>query len=253
VGSASGLGGDADVWVYSLRGGSLSRLTFGGHLYPAWTAHGDRIAYYRGRDQALLAKPADGSGAEETLLGSSADAQFPGSWSADGRSLALSRVGSTPEILLLEPGRDPRPFEPQASTPVFSPDGRWIAYQSPSAGNAHVFVRSAQGAGKWQVSPEFGGYPRWSGDGRELYYIGIGTQQRPLLAVDVASGPAFRAGPPHTVVADLSRYLTSTAPQLDWDAAPDGQRFVFIEVERAPEEGTRIDVALHWARHLAAR
>jgi hypothetical protein len=45
--------------------------------------------------------------------------------------------------------------------------------------------------------------------------------------------------------------MTSTAPQVDWDAAPDGRRFVFIEAERAKDEGTRIDVALHWARHLA--
>jgi len=46
--------------------------------------------------------------------------------------------------------------------------------------------------------------------------------------------------------------MTSTAPQVDWDAAPDGRRFVFIEVERAKDEGTRIDVAPHWARHLAS-
>jgi hypothetical protein len=39
---------------------------------------------------------------------------------------------------------------------------------------------------------------------------------------------------------------------VDWDAAPDGRRFVFIEAERAKDEGTRIDVALHWARHLGA-
>jgi Tol biopolymer transport system component len=37
---------------------------------------------------------------------------------------------------------------------------------SPASGNANVFVRSLGGQGKWQVSPELGGYPRWSGDGR---------------------------------------------------------------------------------------
>ena len=70
------------------------------------------------------------------------------------------------------------------------------------------------------------------------------------MAVSVEGGPAFRTGPPRVIVPDLSRYMTSTAPQLDWDAAPDGRRFVFIEPERAKDEGTRIDVALHWARHL---
>jgi serine/threonine-protein kinase len=251
VGSASAAGSDADVWVYTFASRSLSRLTFGGHIYPAWTRHGDRVAYYRGRDQAILAKPADGTGAEETLSGPSSETRLPGSWSGDGRTLALSVVGSAPKIDLLAPGGTARPLEQEASAPAISPDGRWIAYQSPSAGSANVFVRSLLGDGKWQVSPEVGSYPRWSGDGRELFYLGTGSQQRPVMAVSVASGPAFSAGPPRVVVADTSRYMTSTAPQVDWDVAPSGKGFAFVEVERAPGEGTRIDVALHWARHLA--
>jgi serine/threonine-protein kinase len=251
VGSASGLGMDADVWVYSLSSGSLSRLTFGGNVYPAWTPGGDRISYVRGRDQALVTKPADGTGAEEQLEAPVPDTLLPGSWSADGRTLAVSRVGSAREIYLLTPGEKSLLFEKDASVPAFSPDGRWIAYMSPASGNTNVFVRSVGGQGKWQVSSELGGYPRWSGDGRELYYVAPGTPQRPLMAVAVANDASFRAGPPRILVADLSRYMTSTAPQLDWDAAPAGDRFVFIEVERAKDEGTRIDIALHWARHLA--
>jgi Tol biopolymer transport system component len=116
----------------------------------------------------------------------------------------------------------------------------------------NVFVRPARGEGKWQVSTELGGYPRWSGDGRELFYVATGVPKRALMAVEAARDPAFRAGPPRVVVADLSRYMTSTAPQVDWDVSPDGRRFVFVEPARAKDEGTRIDVALHWARHLGA-
>jgi Tol biopolymer transport system component len=101
------------------------------------------------------------------------------------------------------------------------------------------------------VSSEPGGDPKWSGDGRELFYLTSGQTQRSLMVVAVEGGSSFRAGPPR-VVADVTRYLTSSAPVVDWDVAPDGRRFVFIEAERAKDEGTRIDVALHWARHLGA-
>jgi serine/threonine-protein kinase len=252
VGSAAtGVGSDTDVWVYSFASGGLDRLTFDGSAYPAWKPSGDTFAYMRG-NQAVFTKPADGTGAGEQLVAPGSDALLPGSWSADGRILALSRAASDREILLVTPGDEPRVFEKDASGPAFSADGRFIAYASPAAGVTNVFVRSTSGDGKWQVSSEVGGYPRWSGDSRELFYIATATLKRSLMAVTVAGGPSFRAGPPRVVVEDLSRYMTSTAPQVDWDAAPDGRRFVFVEVERAKDEGTRIDVALHWARHLSA-
>jgi len=86
---------DGDVRVYSLSGGSLSRPTFDGSAYPSWAPSGDRIAYMRG-NQAVLARSADGTGAEEQLVAPGSDALVPGSWSADGRTLALTRgaVGS---------------------------------------------------------------------------------------------------------------------------------------------------------------
>jgi Tol biopolymer transport system component len=249
VGSAAtGVSSDGDVWVYSLSSGSLNRLTFDGSAYPSWTPSGDRIAYIRG-NQAVLAKSADGTGAEEQLVAPSSDALLPGSWSADGRTLALTRVASALGILFLTPGDKPRLFETDASAPAFSPDGRFIAYASPASGLRYVYVRSARGEGKWQVSSEPGGDPKWSSDGRELFYLTPAQPQRSLMVVAVEGGSTFRAGQPR-VVADVSRYMTSTAPQVDWDAA-DGRRFVFIEAERAKDEGTRIDVTLHWARHLA--
>ena len=162
----------------------------------------------------------------------------------------MSRVGSAREISCSR-REQPRLFETDASAPAFSPDGRWIAYASPGVRQLERFVRPASGEGKWQVSPEFGGYPRWSGDGRELFYLGIRQPQRPLMAVSVEGGAAS-AGPPAACRRGPEPLHDATAPQLDWDAAPDGRRFVFIETERAKDEGTRIDIALHWARHLAA-
>jgi hypothetical protein len=72
------------------------------------------------------------------------------------------------------------------------------------------------------------------------------------MAVDVTPGETFHAGPPRVVFRGLafSKYFTSTAPFVNWDAAPDGRSFAFVELDESDTSGTRIDVALHWSRHL---
>jgi hypothetical protein len=165
--------------------------------------------------------------------------------------MTYTRMGPSSDVYLLQQG-EARLFEEDASGPVFSPDGRWIAYSQPASGNSSVFVRPVSGEGKWQVSPGVGGYPRWRGDGRELYYIALQTPGRPVMAVDVEPGEAFRAGPPRQLFGDLPifRFLTSTAPMVNWDVSPSGDAFVFVELDRDEAETTRIEVALGWARHV---
>ena len=55
--------------------------------------------------------------------------------------------------------------------PVFSPDGRWLAYTSDETGRPEVYVRPFPGAGgKWQISTTGGTVPTWSPTKRELLY-----------------------------------------------------------------------------------
>jgi len=152
AGDAKGVGADADTWVYALASGSLSRLTFDGRAYSLWSPDGRRIASQDPRRASLVVKPADGARAEENLFPPGPDPLLPSSWSPDGRTLALTRLGPVTEIQLLTLGEKPRPFETDASTPAFSPDGRWIAYQSPASGASDVYVRAVDGEGKWQIS-----------------------------------------------------------------------------------------------------
>jgi len=247
----SGVAGD--VWVYSLATQGLSRLTFGGNeLYPLWTPDGRRIAYLSyASDAGIFAKAADGSAAEERLTGGETTAIFPGSFSPDGRTLAYTRLGRTNDIFLVTQGEEARLFEEMASCPAISPDGRWLAYSSPGSGTSSIFVRPLEGEGKWQVSPNLGGYPRWSGDGRRLFYIDIGSPKRPLMAVAVAPGNIFSTGPPEVVLENLSgAFVTATAPALNWDVSPSGDRFVFVEFERRAQAAAQIEIALNWAQHL---
>jgi serine/threonine-protein kinase len=247
----SGVAGD--VWVYNLKDQGLNRLTFGGNqLYPLWLPGAGRIAYLSyASNAAIFAKAADGSGAEVRLTPDDGSALFPESATPDGRTIAYTRVGQTSDVFLATEGKEPRLFETQASGPSISPDGRWIAYGSPGAGTASVYVRPLDGEGKWQVSPGLGNYPRWSGDGRRLFYIDIGLAKRPLMVVDVAAGDSFNAGPPRVALDSLgAAYVTSTAPAMNYDVAPSGDQFVFVEFERRAQAAAQIEVALNWAQHL---
>ena len=78
----------------------------------------------------------------------------------------------------------------------FSPDGRWVAYQSNESGSSFEIVVQAfpEPRGKWQVSTGGGVQPRWRADGKELYFI---APDRKLMAVPVAVlGSIFEAGKP---------------------------------------------------------
>ncbi len=80
----------------------------------------------------------------------------------------------------------------------FSPDGQWIAYSSDESGRREVYVQGfapdrvpAAAGGKWLMSTAGGDKPRWSRDGKELYYI---APDRKLMAVPVKLGPPFQPG-----------------------------------------------------------
>ena len=65
----------------------------------------------------------------------------------------------------------------------FSPDGRWVAYESNESGRYEIYVRGfPQTGGKWLVSVAGGTQPRWRRDGREIYYV---APDNKLMAVEV--------------------------------------------------------------------
>jgi serine/threonine-protein kinase len=124
---------------------------------------------------------------------------------------------------------------------IFSPDDRWLAYVSSQTGRSEVYVRPfPEGEGRWQISAEGGSEPRWSPDGREIFFRGNGK----FYAVDVATSPTFKPGTPRVLFNDRFR---SQAPAPDYDVSPDGKRFLMLSM---PEGGSpslaQINIVLNW-------
>ena len=156
--------GNGDIWLLDLVRGGMTRLTFDAALdiNPVWSPDGMRIAFASNRTGVfdLYVKPSNGSGAEERLV-ESPNNKAPQDWSRDGRWLLYYEINPTTgrdlwALDMTSPDRTPRVV---ANTPAeevlaqFSPDGRWVAYQTNESGRFEVVVQPFPDAGgKWQVS-----------------------------------------------------------------------------------------------------
>jgi serine/threonine protein kinase/Tol biopolymer transport system component len=243
-----------NIWTYDLVKKTLARLTFeNDNRDPFWTADGKNIAYtsLRNGRWGIYEKPADGSGQEHELF-QSAVWSFVSSFSPDDSSMAMVQDNPVtgPDIFLLplHAAGKPRVFLQTKATEWFaqySPDGRWIAYESDESGKSEIYVQSSGATGgKWQISSGGGVRPVWSRNDPEIFY----RNGNKLMAVPVRTSPSFSAGTPQALF--QADYFNSGH---DFDATPDGKRFFFIKSLTEASAPTELRVVLHWAHELAER
>jgi len=114
--------------------------------------------------------------------------------------------------------------------PAFSPDGRWLAYQSDESGTVEVYVRPFRGpGGRWQISKGGGVVPVWSRDGRELLFETL--DQRVMAVGYSAMGDSFLAGKPRVW---SETHLFKVSGMSVYDLAPDGKRLAAILASDEP-------------------
>jgi Tol biopolymer transport system component/predicted Ser/Thr protein kinase len=242
-----------DLWIHDLQRGTRSPLTPGNasNLLPLWSSDGTRIIFAsnRGGDWDIYSQPADGSRPAEALLKRSYD-QFPLSILGDGTLLyrevhpktgqdlwTLSPDGKTSPLRVT-------PFSEAGGQFSPGPEGRprWVAYSSDESGRNEIYVQSyPDGAKRIPVSSGGGILPRWSRDGKELFYV-TGDS-----VVAVAIRPDGSFGPPRRLF-DRSSFLFNYRFQ-SYDVSPDGKRFLMIQ--RDPGSVPRqLNVILNWSDEL---
>jgi Tol biopolymer transport system component len=250
------------VGLYELSGlKTMRRLTLtGSNRFPVWASDGTRVAYQSNSDGdiSIYWQPADGSGAPERLTQAGAgESHAPESWSPASNTLLFSARKDGAETLwaLSLPDKKVTPVaNVRATVPVnavFSPNGRWIAYQSDQSGRITVYVQPVPPTGAaYQLVPrgiDVPHEPMWSPDSKELFY---NPRAGSFEVVAVTTEPHFEFGIPIA----LPRPFRLTPPQgrRSYDVTPDGRIVAVILPESGDESAGAPSLALvlNWHEEL---
>jgi Tol biopolymer transport system component len=222
------------LWIYDLIGSSQPiKITFrGGANFPTWRPDGRSLTFelLSGGNLGLYSVAADGSQLEPERLLEQYPA-IPEDWRPDGSVLLYQGLTarSGADLMMLDRGGQVRPW---LQTPFnesearFSPDGRWVAYASDQTGRSEIWIRPFDSAAPLvRVSSDGGHEPRWSKDGRQLFF---------------QAADKMRVVSPR-VLFESVLIPYNTFYRRSYDVAPDG-RFIAAQMTETPPLGEMVVV-----------
>ncbi len=249
-----------DIWSYDRVRHLWDRITVSPRddLYPLWSPDGLRIVFAEDEGAGgainlhskLLSAP---TGEGESTLLSTAEPKFPMDWSRDGRFLLYgiltSQTGIDLWVLPMEGDKTPREViktEFNEQLAQFSPDGKWIAYQSDKTGRNEIYLRRFPGSGSdTPVTADGGTQVRWNPNGKELFYIAPDDRMMAVPIQSLRNGEELEPGTP------VPLFLTnigSTAVNVfrqQYVVLPDGQSFM-LNSTVGDSLSSPITVILNW-------
>jgi len=246
--------GQTDIWIIDLATGTRRRFTTGAGSkeWCTWSPDGGRVAHSisnpQGTGYDIVSKPIGGSEPEVMLVSDPVEFQAPLGFSPDGNFFLYSKRKNERDDLWIIPltgERKPRPFlatpalEPMAR---FSPNGRYVAYMSDEAGRYDIYVAGFPGpSGRWQISQSGGSEPRWSSDGKELFFFAPDNR---LMAAQVRTdGTSFDVGAIQPLFQTRSMGFS-----YRYDVAKDGKRF--LVTAGLPQDLSPITILNNWTAEL---
>jgi Tol biopolymer transport system component len=223
------VGGNWDIWVVDMQG-AVGKLTSALSLdfNPVWSPDGRRIFYQSNNSSIYSRSVADGT-PEQALLRDQTMI-YPSDVSPDGSVLLYTRAtGPSTDLWYVPLGADrtPHPFVQTAfheRDGQFSPDGKWVAYQSNETGHYEIYLQPFPGPGnRVQVSAGGGQQVRWAKDGSELFYIAADQRLTSVRVIFGANGKLVRGAALPLFRTELDG---SFMTRQQYVVSRDGQRFL---------------------------
>ena len=245
-------GGNTDIWLVDLARGNASRFTTDpeADIAPLWSPDGTRIVYSSLRNRFnLYERPIAGTVAVDLVL--SDEAKSATDWSSDGRFLLFRSLGrgSNWDIWALPMSGERKPvavvrtmFDERDAQ--FSPDGKWIAYQSNQSGRFEIYLQPfPDGGERIPISTNGGAQVRWRGDGRELFYLALDGRLTAVRLSFPSDGGSPEVGTPVSLFARAVSSLRDIA-RHHYIVSADGERFLFDTL--VEEAASPVVLLLNW-------
>jgi serine/threonine protein kinase len=249
--SVSNQAGVSNIWLYEVARGLKTPFTFGPAQTRAqvWSPDGGTIFFTSNRKGHfdLYRKASSGTGSEELVVESNLD-KFVTSISPDGRFLLYHTVDPKTKqdvwVLPLDGGQKPFAFLQGEFNEVnahFSPDGRWVAYQSDESGRSEIYVTPFPSpSGKRQISTLGGRWPKWRR--KEVFYL---TLDNKLMVSEVnVHGDTLQIGAARPLFE-----IRPGGPGNVYDVSADGQRFL-VNMAVEQQITTPLTLVLNWTAEL---